>query len=99
MEYSFDPRMIKKFINQKSNNNTLELKKEHPLNQALMLLEKDENKALACIFSTEVLERYDKRTFKGLEINKNSEINKKIHIGKRGLPIHYEDIDQTKVFN
>ena len=44
-------------------------------------------------FSNVIFDRYNKRCFKGIEINKNSNINKKIVIGKKGIPIKYEEIN------
>ena len=55
------------------------------------------NQALAPIFSLDILEKYETRRFKGLEINNNDdpEFNeiKKATKGKRGIPIKYEPLE------
>ena len=86
--------------NNNNDNNYMNMKdiNDKIQSQALALLDKDdENKALSLIFSNKVLDIYDKRNFKGLEINKDKTIiNKEIRIGKKGLPIKYEDIDEKQ---
>ena len=62
-----------------------------------MSLQKIEtNQALAPIFSLDILEKYENRKFKGLEIhNDEPEFNevKKAAKGKRGIPIKYEPLE------
>ena len=53
------------------------------------------NQALAPIFSLDIIEKYETRKFKGLQINNDDpEINeiRKVVKGKRGIPIKYEKI-------
>lgn len=117
VDYSFDPRNIKFYVekegienknidknsisnkdgNEDTSNSELANAKYNIQSEAIALLEKDENKALACIFSSQILDHYNERKFKGLEMLKGSERNNKIHIGKKGLPIHYEDINESEL--
>ena len=47
---------------------------------------------MAKIFSFKVLQNYESKKYKGLEIDhENSEI-KKVVKGKKGIPIKYEDL-------
>ena len=55
----------------------------------------DEKKALANIFSIEVLTTFENRNFKGLDINEVTTKPQKYILGKRGIPIRYEDIEQS----
>ena len=53
------------------------------------------NQALAPIFSLDIIEKYETRKFKGLQINNDDpEINeiRKVVKGKRGIPIKYKKI-------
>lgn len=53
------------------------------------------NQALAPIFSLDIIEKYEQRRFKGLEVNSDDpEINeiRKVIKGKRGIPIKYEKL-------
>ena len=53
------------------------------------------NQALAPIFSLDIIEKYEQRRFKGLEVNNDDpEINeiRKVVKGKRGIPIKYEKL-------
>ena len=53
------------------------------------------NQALAPIFSLDIIEKYESRRFKGLQINNDDpEINeiRKVIKGKKGIPIKYEKI-------
>jgi hypothetical protein len=59
---------------------------------ALKLLETDKNQALANVFSVRVLENYDSRKYKGLDIKEQKGEVQKFSIGKTGIPIKYEDI-------
>ena len=55
----------------------------------------ESNQALAPIFSLDIIEKYENRKFKGLQINSDDqEINevRKVIKGKRGIPIKYEKI-------
>ena len=55
----------------------------------------ESNQALAPIFSFDIIEKYEKRKFKGLQINNDDpDINeiRKITKGKKGIPIKYEKI-------
>ena len=62
----------------------------------LELIQKSEsNQALAPIFSLDIIEKYETRKFKGLQVNnEDPEINeiRKVVKGKRGIPIKYEKI-------
>ena len=56
----------------------------------------EESQALAPIFSMEIIEKYDKRKFKGLQINNDDpEFNeiRKVVKGKVGIPIKYQKIE------
>lgn len=97
--YSFDCRKIMKFMEKTDNtefnykNNEYLIEEKIKLqDQALVSLKNDEDKSLSLIFSNTIYDRYNKRCFKGIEINKNSSNNSKILIGKKGIPIQYEDI-------
>ena len=53
------------------------------------------NQALVPIFSLDIIEKYESRRFKGLQINNDDpEINeiRKVIKGKKGIPIKYEKI-------
>lgn len=62
--------------------------------EALAVLDKDENKAMALIFGQNIISHYDDRNFKGLEIRKDEQQTLEIKKGKRGLPIKYEQLEQ-----
>ena len=99
--YSFDIDYIlinDKEIKEKLNNIKAQKEKEiESINKNIMSLQKIEtNQALAPIFSLDVLEKYEMRKFKGLEIQSDDpEFNeiKKVTKGKRGIPIKYEPIE------
>ena len=99
--YSFDIDYIlinDKEIKEKLNNINIQKEKEiENINKNIMSLQKIEtNQALAPIFSLDILEKYEIRKFKGLEIqNDDPEFNeiKKAKKGKRGIPIKYESIE------
>ena len=55
-----------------------------------------EKKQLAKVFNTNMLNIYENRTFKGLEMNSDVEV-KKFGIGKTGIPIKYEDLPQENI--
>lgn len=57
----------------------------------------EKNQALAKIFSINVLEKYDSKSYKGLENTRNHVVSK-FSIGKTGIPIQYEDIQQKWFF-
>ena len=69
----------------------------------LELIQKSEsNQALAPIFSLDIIEKYETRKFKGLQVNnEDPEINeiRKVVKGKRGIPIKYEKIQQKYKLN
>jgi diphthamide biosynthesis enzyme Dph1/Dph2-like protein len=58
----------------------------------LQLKDSEKNQALASIFSFQTLQNYDKKTYKGLNINEIKKEAEKFKIGKKGIPIKYEDI-------
>ena len=99
--YSFDVDYIlinDKEIKEKLNDIKIQKEKElENINKNIMSLQKIEmNQALAPIFSLDILEKYEMRKFKGLEIHKDEpEFNeiKKATKGKRGIPIKYEPIE------
>lgn len=101
LSYSYDPYYFN-FYNKTSSNEKNEENKEDKFSiqdiskkiqsDALVLLDKDENKALSLVFSNNIMTHYDQRTFKGLEVNKGEEYSKEIKKGKKGLPIKYEDL-------
>ena len=95
--YSFDIDYIlinDKEIKEKLNDIKIQKEKEiENINKNINSLQKIEtNQALAPIFSFDILEKYENRKFKGLEIqNDDPEFNeiKKAVKGKRGIPIKY----------
>ena len=99
--YSFDIDYIlinDKEIKDKLNDIKIQKEKEiENINKNIMSLQKIEtNQALAPIFSLDILEKYEIRKFKGLEIqNDDPDFNeiKKATKGKRGIPIKYEPIE------
>ena len=99
--YSFDIDYIiinEKEIKEKLNSIKIQKEKEiNDINNNIMSLQKIEtNQALAPIFSLDVLEKYEIRKFKGLEIkSEEPEFNeiKKATKGKKGIPIKYEPIE------
>ena len=99
--YSFDIDYIlinDKEIKDKLNDIKIQKEKEiENINKNIMSLQKIEtNQALAPIFSLDILEKYEIRKFKGLEIqNDDPDFNeiKKAAKGKRGIPIKYENIE------
>ena len=99
--YSFDIDYIlinDKEIKDKLNDIKIQKEKEiENINKNIMSLQKIEtNQALAPIFSLDILEKYEIRKFKGLEIqNDDPDFNeiKKATKGKRGIPIKYENIE------
>ena len=99
--YSFDIDYIlinDKEIKDKLNDIKIQKEKEiENINKNIMSLQKIEtNQALAPIFSMDILEKYEIRRFKGLEIqNDDPDFNeiKKATKGKRGIPIKYENIE------
>ena len=100
--YSFDVDYIlinDQEIKEKLNNIKIQKEKEiENINKNITSLQKIEmNQALAPIFSLDILEKYETRRFKGLEINNNDdpEFNeiKKATKGKRGIPIKYEPLE------
>ena len=99
--YSFDVDYIlinDKEIKEKLNDIKIQKEKElENINKNIMSLQKIEtNQALAPIFSLDILEKYEIRKFKGLEIHKDEpEFNeiKKATKGKKGIPIKYESIE------
>ena len=99
--YSFDIDYIlinDKEIKEKLNDIKIQKEKEiENINKNIMSLQKIEtNQALAPIFSLDILEKYEVRKFKGLEIQSDDpEFNeiKKATKGKRGIPIKYEPIE------
>ena len=99
--YSFDIDYIlinDKEIKEKLNDIKIQKEKEiENINKNINSLQKIEtNQALAPIFSFDILEKYENRKFKGLEIqNDDPEFNeiKKAVKGKRGIPIKYEPIE------
>jgi hypothetical protein len=48
---------------------------------------------LAKIFSVKVLQNYDEKKYKGLEVNPEINEVKKVVKGKKGIPIKYEDLE------
>ena len=55
----------------------------------------ESNQALAPIFSLDIIEKYETRRFKGLQVNSDDpEVNeiRKVIKGKKGIPIKYEKI-------
>ena len=99
--YSFDIDYIiinEKEIKDKLNDIKIQKEKElNNINKNIMSLQKIEtNQALAPIFSLDILEKYEIRKFKGLEIKSDDpEFNeiKKATKGKKGIPIKYENIE------
>ena len=99
--YSFDIDYIlinDKEIKDKLNDIKIQKEKEiENINKNINSLQKIEtNQALAPIFSFDILEKYENRKFKGLEIqNDDTDFNeiKKATKGKRGIPIKYENIE------
>ena len=104
--YSFDVDYL--LINDKEIKERLEenqIKKEKEIeniqsniyNKNIDSIQKIEsNKALAQIFSFDIIEKYENRNFKGLKVNEDDpEINKirKVTKGKKGIPIKYENIE------
>ena len=100
--YSFDIDYIlinDKEIKDKLNDIKKQKEKEiESVNKNIMSLQKIEtNQALAPIFSFDILEKYEMRKFKGLEIQSDEpEFNeiKKAKKGKRGIPIKYDCIEE-----
>jgi len=103
--YSFDVDYI--IINDKEIKEQLEnikIQKEKEIekiqnkinNENIQSIQKIEtNQALAPIFSLDIIEKYENRRFKGLEVNNDDpEFNevRKVIKGKRGIPIKYENI-------
>ena len=103
--YSFDVDYI--LINDKEIKEQLEnikIQKEKEIEKIQIKINKENlqsiqkiesNQALAPIFSLDIIEKYENRRFKGLEINNDDpEINeiRKVIKGKRGIPIKYEKI-------
>ena len=100
--YSFDIDYIlinDKEIKDKLNDIKIQKEKEiESVNKNIMSLQNIEtNQALAPIFSLDILEKYEMRKFKGLEIQSDepgfNEI-KKATKGKRGIPIKYDFIEE-----
>ena len=101
--YSFDIDYIlinDKEIKEKLNDIKIQKEKEiENINKNIMsmsLQKIETNQALAPIFSFDILEKYENRKFKGLEIqNDDPDFNeiKKATKGKRGIPIKYENIE------
>lgn len=92
LNYSFNP--VFALDSFKSNEDSIkEIKSQKFLDSvtSLQALEGNEKNALSLIFSSKVLEHYEDRKFKGLDVKEQVEV-KKITKGKRGIPIHYEDI-------
>jgi hypothetical protein len=100
MSYTFDPKYILKYNKIEYNNDGERniLKLESPTEEnaikftSLSLKESEKNQALANIFSVKTLENFDKRKFKGLDINLAKKEVEKIRLGKTGIPLKYEDI-------
>jgi len=99
MKYTFDPNYIidnKKCLSKNtSKNEDLEVKVEDLHTQkfdALKLLESEKNQALAQVFSVKVLDTYDQKRYKGLDITEGDGEIQKFKMGRTGIPIRYEDI-------
>ncbi len=99
MKYTFDPNYIidnKKCLSKNLiKNEDFEVKVEDLPTQkfdSLKLLESEKNQALAQVFSVKVLETYDQKRYKGLDITEGDGEIQKFKIGKTGIPIKYEDI-------
>ena len=105
--YSFDFNYI--LINDKEikeNLENIQIQKEKEIekiqnkinkeNKNIASIQKIEsNQALAHIFSLDIIEKYENRRFKGLQINSDDpEINevRKVIKGKKGIPIKYEKL-------
>jgi hypothetical protein len=56
----------------------------------LQLKDIEKNQAIASIFSFQTVQNYDKKTYKGLNINEIKKEAEKFKIGKNGIPIKYE---------
>ena len=96
--YSFDIDFIVNNEN-KINEKFIEINKKN--NELIKDLEKkccdlqikDKNEVLVNIFSHSIIEKYDKRKFKGLNDKENQNVEVSLaKKGKRGIPIKYEDI-------
>ncbi len=96
--YSFDIDFIINNEN-KINEKYIEINKKN--NELIKDLEKkccdlqikDKNEVLVNIFSHSIIEKYDKRKFKGLNDKENQNVEVSLaKKGKRGIPIKYEDI-------
>lgn len=97
MSYTFDPN----YIISKSNQHTQNVKDDNGETNEIMsnftglkLNDKEKNAALANIFSIKTLENYDKRLYKGLNVNEIKGEVQKFKLGKSGIPLKYEDLKE-----
>jgi diphthamide biosynthesis enzyme Dph1/Dph2-like protein len=98
MSYTFDPSFIinktGKIENQKENEQNEEsFEKINSNFTGLKLSEDEKNRQLAKIFSVKTIQNYEKRVYKGLNLQEIKGTVEKFKIGKTGIPLKYEDID------
>ena len=99
MKYTFDARYI---LGKKSQLQCSEETSSQPVDdtiptqklEGLILLESEKNQALAQVFSVKVLQTFDQKKYKGLDIKETEGEVKKFRMGRTGLPIKYEDINK-----
>jgi len=92
LQYSFDNNnLFKKIESNHSKKLIKDEKEELKMNNDITDVSEIKNKELANVFNLKMINYFDDRKFKGLDISTSSEV-KKFELGRTGIPIKYENL-------